>query len=446
MQFRQRLAAWSVTGFLQQAVLIGLGTLAALTLIAVAILLFGSIAVRAALPAVDRRIDAGWAEALGPLSTLPDRYPAIDTNTRARLLEASAAKLGVTLAMADDPAGHRPAAEETTDFETVRESLRTLTDGGRGGVAAARIVGPWLQRSRGAIDEVAGIIVADESPAWAMSLDQCSGSIAVDLGGLVDLHRVLIAATDRNLAMGDSTGAERFVEASWRLNEGLLRSPSLSEHMAAIAVTELQMEVLRRLDSTGSHWRIRLAALDLQRNTLEAYRFDAWRLRCLTDSFLADFNPLVGLIAHPFARLLAIPQHQALVWAVEELPRRDAVSFDPDAFVAEHHLRVPRWNPVARSALRRDWTSWPRSLRAVLDVELALRVLELKASIAGPERFDLRDIRSRQPSRVPGVDWRYEVSGQQIDIFLRNGEPLTRGTRPLRATVTLPRTSERTPS
>ena len=108
MTFRQRLAAWAFTGFLQQAVLLGLGFCAAVIVVAVVVLLFGSLAVRAVLPTIDRKIDAGWAEALGPLSTLEDRYPPVPTNTRARVLEAAAAKLGISLAAPSDPAGKRP--------------------------------------------------------------------------------------------------------------------------------------------------------------------------------------------------------------------------------------------------------------------------------------------------------------------------------------------------
>jgi len=437
MRFRQRLAAWAVTGFLQQAILIGLGAAGALILVAVVTLLFGSLVVRAVLPAVERRIDAGWADVLGPLSTLPERYPPMETNARARFLEATAATLGIALAAENDPSGDRPTASQQAAFEELRESLISMAGSSRSRLAAARTIGPWLYQSRHTIDQLVETLSGEEQPVWTMNLDHCSGAVHADLEGLVDLHRVLTAAAGRELEIGDSAAAGRILEASWRLNQGLLRSPHLAEHVAAITVTDLQMAVLRELEAPGSHWRVRLAALDLERHALEAYRFDAWRLRCQTNSFLSDFNPLIGMIAHPFARVLAIPQHQAMVWAVEELPQRDPESFDPDTFAAEQHRRVPRWNPVARAALRRDWTSWPRSLRAALNVELTLRVLELKASILGSGRFDIRDIRPRQPSRVSGLDWRYEVVDDRIHIFLDDGDRLTKGHPPLGAWVPL---------
>jgi hypothetical protein len=74
-------------------------------------------------------------------------------------------------------------------------------------------------------------------------------------------------------------------------------------------------------------------------------------------------------------------------------------------------------------------------------VELALRTLELRASIAGPGRFDVRDVRTRQPSRIQGLEWRYEVDGDWIRISLRDGGGLTEGTRPLAVSVPLTRVS-----
>ncbi len=71
MRFEQRLSAWSVTGFLQQAFFVGIGAAAALVLVAAAFIAFGSLAIRAVLPTIDRHVEQGWVEALGPLSTLP---------------------------------------------------------------------------------------------------------------------------------------------------------------------------------------------------------------------------------------------------------------------------------------------------------------------------------------------------------------------------------------
>ena len=409
MSFQQRLAAWVTTGFLQHMLLLGLGAGAVLILVAFSSLFFGSQAVRAALPAVDRQVDSGWSEVLGPLSTLPDRYPPVSTNPAARRVEVLAAELGICVA--GDPAGPCPERAEQARFTAISTSLTTP----KGPVQPAD---RWLAENGDLIQDLVVGLLTEEPPVWGLALADCRGDLATNLEGQVDLHRVLMAAAHKALRSASPDQASQILEASWRLNEGLIRSPGLDEHLAAIDVIGLQVELLRRLPDPADHWKLRLAATDIQRQALEAYRFDAWRLRCRASSFLANLHPAIGFVASPFARLMAVQQHRAMVFAVDELPRRDVRTFDPDAFVAEQHRLVSRWNPIARSGLPSDWSSWRTSALAALDVELAQRVLDLRSVLKTSENRDPLVLQPRQPSTTFDVDWLYETSGNTIHIAL----------------------------
>ena len=303
MSFQQRLAACVTTGFLQHMLLLGLGAGAVLILVAFSILFFGSLAVRAALPAVDRHVDSGWSEVLGPLSTLPNRYPPVSTSPAARRVESLASELGICVA--DEPAGPCPGTTEEAPFETVSTSLRTLD----GHVWPAD---RWLAENGDLIQDLVAVLLTEEAPVWRLELADCRGDLATDLKGQVNLQRVLMAAAHKALRSTSPDQASQILEASWRLNEGLIRSPGLDEHLAATEVVTLQMGLLRQLPDPADHWKLRLAATDVQRQVLEAYRFDAWRLRCRASSFLANLHPAIGFVASPFARLMAVQQHRAM--------------------------------------------------------------------------------------------------------------------------------------
>lgn len=436
MRFRQRLATWAVTGFFQQAFVVGVGALAALILVAAAIAAFGSLAVRAVLPTIDRHVEQGWIDALGPLSTLSDRYPRQEKNFSARHTEVIAADLGIAVAAENDAAAPIPDREQVAAFTSIRASL--LPDGtGLTRPTANQARNAWLLRHRAELDALADSIVDGESPVWAMDLSDCVGNLEVALAGLVDLQRAVLGSASSSIESGDLDRAARLLEASWRLNDTLLRSPRLDEHLASVTIVEEQMTVLRQHPDPGSHWKIRLAALDLERRALEAVRLDAWLLRCRAASFLNNLHPVLGLFAQPFARLLAVPQHQAMVWAVEELPTRDVTRFDPDRFVAEQHRRIPRWNVLARSGLPDDWRFWLESVRGSLAVELALRTMELKDAVRGPAGFDATQLAPRQPSRVVGIDWIYTTEHGQVEITLDDGSWAGGGAPRLRAVVEL---------
>ncbi len=436
MSFRQRLAAWATSGFLQQMLVLGLGAGAALSLVAFSVLFFGSLAVRVALPAVDRQADSGWSESLGPLSTLPNRYPRVATNSTARRVESLAAGLGICVAA--DPAGPCPDAADEETFTQIQQALQSMEVDEETYLSAARNVNPWLARNSDRIQELVATLLVDDQPVWGLDLVDCHGGLATNLEGQVDLQRVLMAAAHRALRLTSPDQASRILEASWRLNDNLLRSPGLDEHLAATDVVVLQMELLRLLPEPADHWKLRLAATDVQRQALDAYRFEAWRLRCRGASFLANIHPVIGFVAGPFARLLAIQQHQAMVFAVDELPHRDIRTFDSDAFVSEQHALVSRWNPIARSALPLDWSSWPTSVLAALDVELTQRVLDLRSVLRSSDRSSSLVLQPRQPSTLTEFDWLYETSGEMIHIVLDdNGWPPA-GDRLLRATVASP--------
>jgi len=404
MGFRQRVVAWSITGLVQHVVLIGLVLASALVLVAVVVVGSASLATRIALPMVDSAADRRWSDALAPLSTVAERYPPVETNDTARRLETIAASMGIWL----DATGNSRTAEKPAEF-----------------------VDPDV------FEEAVELLLAGEPPVWEMDVADCVGASATSEHGHLQLQRLLLSTARRSLDAGRDADASRILEASWQLNDSLLRSPRLASHRSACSIVEQEMSLLRELPDLGEQWRLRLASLDLERHALEAYRFEAWRARCLAGSFLSDVHPVLVPIGQPMARLLTQQQNEAMLFAVRELPRRDIRSFDPDAFVAEQHARVPRSNRIARASLPRDWTSWPTSVRAALDVELALRVIELRAFHRGTLGRGDRPPQPRQPSRVPGVDWLYESRPGLVTIRIDSSGWPAMAKRPLVATVSI---------
>jgi hypothetical protein len=90
---------------------------------------------------------------------------------------------------------------------------------------------------------------------------------------------------------------------------------------------------------------------------------------------------------------------------LDDLPRQDVRTFDPDAFNREKLKSIPRWQTVARLMLPNFWDSWPKSAHVELEAELTALILEERDRLAkgGPPRPA-----KRRPSRIKGLSWVYE--------------------------------------
>ncbi len=106
-----------------------------------------------------------------------------------------AATLGISVATENDATA--PIPESSTGRGLREGSRRLLADAGdtdRRPIRRSSARDTWLRRNRVHIDELADNWSTGRAPVWAMDLDDCVGSLAVKLDGLVDLQRAILAS------------------------------------------------------------------------------------------------------------------------------------------------------------------------------------------------------------------------------------------------------------
>jgi hypothetical protein len=188
---------WSITGVARHLALYGAVLAAALVLVGAVVIGAGSLATRIALAKADRAADREWAEALAPLSTVPERYPFAETDDRALRLEGIAASLGIHLEAVES--GGLPAGPATV-------------------VDPARLA------------SAVALLLSGDPPVWAMDVTDCRAAPATSERGHRELQRLLLSTAGRAIARGEPATAREILEASWRLHESLLRSACLDCH------------------------------------------------------------------------------------------------------------------------------------------------------------------------------------------------------------------------
>jgi len=369
------------------------------------------------------------------LSTFPDRFPAPAINDTAQRLEPIAAELGIKLAPPEN--AHRPrpthsAAAELDELDDVLVASDTL----HGWQFDPRYK-EWRPRHLTRFAEVVSVALDGEPPIWGNDPTRHSEGPATNLAGQIQLQRVLATEAWIAAATSDTAAAERILDAMWQLGRFLHAGPQPEAYRAAQVILDLQLVVLRHISVAPEKWRHRLTALDPMKTTLDGFMCEAWQVRRRSETLFDNRQPILGFIAQPFARALTIPYHEAMVYAVAELPRRDVMTLDPDDFGAEMHARLPRWNTIARAALPEHWGAWPRGVRAALQTELTSRVLELREHRLAEGKSAIQRLEPRQQARVKGLSWLYEIQDQTVTILV-DPEPFADDRTPsLRDTVDL---------
>lgn len=384
---------------------------------------------------VDRDLDAAWRQSLGGLSFL-ERYPKSADNSTVRELEALGAAIGIDMAPAEAQERSRPTPEAEQRFTAIKAPLKELLDPGAqpedGAIAAPpAALADYLDFARPTLLRAVEVLLRDPPPVWELDLGLGFGTRIPNLLGVLQLQRLLLLETRERLRNGHSGGALEVLEASWRYNDALRENnPTLIGQLIALAVLKLQQPVLRSLPAASAataRWRARLdgtAARSWILVGFHAEAFIAHRAATLDqplgqDQPIAHFRGLTRLLIWDYSR-----RFEAMI---QDLPRADLRSFDPDAFDREQQKRIPRWQVVARLLLPNFWDAWGKAGRGELSTDLTARVLEEREWLAsgGPPRAA-----NRRPSRVSGLYWIYEETPEGTRIHL-DGDLAYRESKPI---------------
>jgi hypothetical protein len=348
------------------------------------------------------RETAGTPQALpevaAALSDLEARFPVRPTNAAAFELERLASRLGINLA---PPMSHRA--------RLVRRA-RPQNRMGEAGAFAMRqaeaetdLVAEPPERLRALIaesaptlDAITSLLSEEELPRWAIDVRRGSGP-EPDLLGLTRLQKLLISRALIETRAGRLDGADRALEASWRLNLAMNRRPGLTSQIVAIAVARLQSGALRMGPFDAGKWSARMRFADLRSSFWASLRDDY----------------LIGVIADP-----SVPRRSPEVAASIVGIRRVS-----DALSAENACDFTRgrsmtfWRPFFPSGVEEGLggIAMPsllgtahRVFRLSLEAELTEKVLDARAlRDASPEGGWPQQLADADSRVCPGARWIY---------------------------------------
>jgi hypothetical protein len=311
-----------------------------------------------------RQVELGWASSFESMESFAARFPKTATSSGARKLNELTQPLGINM------------LEETTRNSRLdaigafvnAEQLATDDAPRRASSDMKRFL---AERAR-QIEAIESHLLAGSELEWERDLKAGFDQPTPGRLGHQYLQYVLLARALEESRQGNSVEADRSLEASWILNQSLVRRPELISQLAALFVAGAQDGVVRALPMPPVRWADRVTAKDLPRAFLRAFQAEA---------FLYTFSQGVKDVRGVQAlNPLKMAGTSELLRMTTELLRDsdDPCTLDFPAITQAAEEAVPRWNSVARRAVSGIPRAWVGLASIRMVGELTRLVIEAR--------------------------------------------------------------------
>lgn len=393
--------------------------------------------------------ERAWAAAFGSHDDLVRKHPKRATNETAKQLEPLAKGLGIGLAPV--VAGTRPAAgaaSEPEDARAVNDYVSSEIAKPEAAVGAPPgLVARFLDASGRDLDAIESLLASGPPPEWDFDLTLPAEERPIpSLRSQIRLQRMLMARALSAEREGRPEAAARALEASWNLNQSLRGRPETVSVLMAMAVSRLEMGVLRKVSAVdGEPWAGRVKGTDFRPDLLDALVLEARetpraarRASARRHGWRARARRVLDLVGGPRERLAMADYSDALRLRLSELrgaPLADSLPTTP----------FPERGGLARAmsaiAIPNLENAFLRADRLVVDAELTAKVLEARRlRREGGGRWPAA-IPGVETSRYPGASWRYEAlpaTGMSLTFSRELASPYPKDVTPLPLRFTSP--------
>jgi len=239
---------------------------------------------------IEQRTDRDWTTRLGNRIPITQRFPTQAANDASRRLDRSSSAL----------AGQDIPGRLTTYLSG------ELGRGDDGIEEAPAEIEHFMTAHRFDIDDLEGQMASGQSPQWEVDLTKASN---LNLHRYYSLQKVVLVDALQSARRNDFEGARKRLDIARRITFSLRDRPEAVAIVSAIAATENQLGVERKIGRSGA-----LQAFDARERLIDAFEAQAWSERFLVET--SRFDPvwndrnaasraLLTVFVHPFARFCA---------------------------------------------------------------------------------------------------------------------------------------------
>lgn len=393
-------------------------------------------------------VDAAIEEA--PLDAVHRRYPPTETNAAAHDVERLALPLGIRVSRYSTwpPSATDPLQPGPKDVAAV-ELIETLLSKWFGSSSRTwgivptppQEVAAFLASRADALEMLRRAVLRGEAPSWGQRLEDDARIPEQNEAGTIRLHKILLADALLQQLQGRHETALQDVETSWRLNEPLQNTPYFGLKRISFFVTTLHVSTLLHLDPVPKIWRDRLIHLRPVTSMLGALRTEItlWPERYSEARYARNtMEKLKRRISDFYVVSCMESASERYLERLERIdPERAFCDREyPDASIMALRNDLPFWNRV-QGLLDDDADAYlQRASRQAFAIELAIKILDLRAARDANGGRWLRTYPGIETSTTcPDDFWKYRVTRQGI-ASLEFSRPLRWKPRPLEGSLT----------
>ncbi len=364
------------------------------------------------------QIRAEWNKEFGPLEDLPRQFPPQKKNESAIKVESLFAKLGLN------------------EENEVKEKLNAYTKSQLESADASLAVPPqeladYFTRKQNELIAYRKQLVDGPIPQWDSDIKL--GPISSPQPNLL-MHsltqRLFTAGSFMEMTAGHPNEAIEFLEAAWKLNQGLKIRPELTCQIIYISSARYQVGTLRWLSQTPAVWRERLQAMNASDSlhssmAVEVYSIEIMYTKIgLGELKIPENKSLRFPPSSEFEKQIYIASildmQKLMTWLVRGWKNVDACKQSDWPTGDEFEKTMEPWDMISAIAIPGVGKHWKRSNRLRLDVESTSKLLQARAMRkAAPDHL--------WPAAIPGIEtticrdqrWIYETSSDRKTMTLR---------------------------
>jgi len=358
------LRAFAVAGFLVLSWL-GIGTIVALL--------------------EEGRVRRAWAETVLPMDEFERQHPGASANPAALAVADRAKALGSDLRIcAFSPAtgSQRGALDSLPESLLLKYLSAQFSRAGDEIEEPPQELATFLTQYASPLQSLEAEILGSPKLVWTKkppsTLSLCPAPWA--LRKLVSVLR--LDALDQS-RKGNPEGADRALEASWKLNSAFRDSPLVIGQLHAITNDSDILLAVRRLAPPSEAWPARVGTPDYRRSVLASFQGEvvlgsAAMIQENADNAQAGlWDRLSGALKAPYRRICFASYSDLMRRATLQLRTwKNPCTFDTDSFV--HGLHIPRWNLVAGDSVPSVIWCYRSAVGIAVEQEVTSRILELR--------------------------------------------------------------------
>jgi hypothetical protein len=350
-----------------------------------------------------RQLNAAWPVGLGPVESVPQRYPDHPMNASAQRLVALAGAAGIDLV---------PGAERRRmPIDAVAKEIHTYVESEMAHAGTAPVAPPpqpvvaYLARRDAVLNELQQHLITAPVAEWPQKIAAADEAPLPNLMGQMQLVRVLVTTA---LLKRDWNA----LHAGWKLEQQLHSRPELISQLVGIAMVRMINAAARSMPLPEPAWMAELRARDYKRATLAALQAESWTAQQIYAGS--------GRTAGPYLRMSWADLNAGYIEAVGAMATGSECAVGGGDLGKRVVGNLAWWNQIGKMAVPNLGAAFHRVARLRVELEATE-----KLALAKQGRFDGR-------SRCSDGAWTIEKN------VLRFTKPLPRLDVDFRIPIDLP--------